>query len=68
MSPQRANQGLLGTRWSFGVRVTPAGTKTFTFFYRLGGRKKRLSLGEYRSVTLADARAMAHVARGTRQG
>jgi len=52
----------------FGVRVTPAGTKTFTFFYRLGGRKKRLSLGEYPSVTLADARAKAHVARGTVKG
>jgi hypothetical protein len=25
-----------------GVRVCPGGAKTFTFFYRLGGRKKRL--------------------------
>lgn len=52
----------------FGVRVTRNGTKTFTFFYRLGGRKKRLSLGEYPSVSLADARAKAHVARGTVKG
>ena len=52
----------------FGVRVTPSGTKTFTFFYRLRGHKKRLSLGEYPSVTLADARGKAHVARGTVKG
>jgi hypothetical protein len=31
-------------------------------------RKKRLGLGEYPSVTLADARAKAHVARGTVNG
>lgn len=52
----------------FGVRVCPGGAKTFTFFYRLGGRKKRLNLGEYPFVTLAEARAKAHGARGTVKG
>lgn len=52
----------------FGIRVTPRGVKSFTFFYRLRGRKKRLSLGVYPSVSLAEARAKAHVARGTVKG
>jgi hypothetical protein len=52
----------------FGVRVCPGGAKTFTFFYRLGGRKKRLGLGEYPFVTLAEARAKAHGARGIVKG
>jgi integrase len=52
----------------FGVRVCPGGAKTFTFFYRLAGRKKRLNLGEYPFVTLAEARAKAHGARGTVKG
>lgn len=52
----------------FGVRVCRGGAKTFTFFYRLGGRKKRLNLGEYPFVSLADARAKAHSARGTVKG
>jgi integrase len=53
----------------FGVRVSPGGTKSFTFFYRLGGRKKkRLNLGEYPSVGLAEARAKAHHARAAVKG
>ena len=52
----------------FGVRVCPGGAKTFTFFYRLGGRKKRVNLGEYPFVTLAEARSKAHGARGIVKG
>jgi integrase len=54
----------------FGVRVTPAGVKSFTFFYRLGDRrkKKRINLGEYPHVTLADARQTAREARGVVKG
>lgn len=48
----------------FGVGVCPGGAKTFTFFYRLGGKKKRVSLGEYPFTKLAEARrkATAHAA------
>jgi integrase len=54
----------------FGIRVTPGGVKSFTFFYRLGDRRKktRINLGEYPSVTLADARARARDARGIVKG
>jgi integrase len=54
----------------FGIRVTPGGVKSFTFFYRLGDRrkKKRINLGEYPSVTLADARSRARDARGVVKG
>lgn len=52
----------------FGVRVSPAGTKTFTFVYRLHGRKARLNLGNYPHVSLADARAEAFKAKGAVRG
>ena len=46
----------------FGVRVSPAGTKTFILLYRAGGRSRRASLGRYPSVSLAEARKLAHQA------
>jgi integrase len=52
----------------FGIRVSPRGTKSFTFVYRLNGRKKRLSLGKFPFVSLADARAEAHKALGAVKG
>lgn len=52
----------------FGVRVSPGGTKSFTFVYRLHGRKARLNLGVYPHVTLADARAAAFKAKGSVKG
>ena len=40
------------------LRVTPAGAKSWTFRYRnLAGKQKRLSLGKFPDVSLADARA-----------
>lgn len=44
----------------FGVRVAPSGTKTFVFMYRLYGKKRRMSLGRFPTMTLANARAKAH--------
>jgi integrase len=40
------------------LRVTPAGKKTFTFTYRMPGNKikRRLQIGTYPAVLLADAR------------
>lgn len=52
----------------FGVRVSAAGTKSFTFVYRLNGRKTRLNLGKFPFVNLAQARAEAHKALGAVKG
>lgn len=43
----------------FGVRVSSAGTKTFILLYRHRGRPRRLSLGRYPVLSLADARTKA---------
>ena len=40
----------------FGVRVSPAGKKTFCVFYRVGRRLRRYSIGGYPTLSLADAR------------
>jgi integrase len=38
------------------LRMSYGGGKTFVFFYRLGGRLRRLTLGTYPAITLAEAR------------
>jgi hypothetical protein len=43
----------------FGVRVTPTGEKTFCIMYRIGGKQRRMTLGAYPVLTLADARDRA---------
>lgn len=43
----------------FGVRVSRAGTKTFMLLYRHRGRSRRLTLGRYPVLSLADARDKA---------
>jgi integrase len=44
---------------AFGVRVSSAGTKTFILMYRHRGRPRRLTLGRYPVLSLADARTKA---------
>jgi len=47
------------------IRVSPRGTKTFSFLYRFDGKPRRLSLGIYRPGMLARAAgAAAHNANG----
>lgn len=51
------------------LRVSYGGGKSFVFFYRRGGRLRRLTLGTYPALSLADARqawreARQEVARG----
>ena len=54
----------------FGVRVTPTGRKSFILRYRnADGRERRMTLGKYPALSLADARdrariILAEVARG----
>lgn len=44
---------------AFGVRITPTGEKSFCIMYRIGGKLRRLTLGVYPKLSLADAREMA---------
>jgi len=50
-------------------RVTPDGVKSFALRYRIGGRQRRLTIGRYPTIKLAEARerareALAQVERG----
>ena len=51
----------------FGLRVTKTGVKTFCAVYRVGGIKRRLTLGKYPTVTLKAARKAAKRALGAAQ-
>lgn len=44
------------------VRVSPSGTKTFVVWYRIGGKARRLTLGRFPTLQLADARKRAREA------
>ena len=39
----------------FGVRVAPSGRKSFVFVYHFNGRPRRMTLGTYPALSLADA-------------
>ena len=43
----------------FGVRISPGGRRTFIVRYRASGRYRRMSLGRYPTLSLADARRRA---------
>jgi len=43
----------------FGVRVSPAGTKSFVLLYRFRGTPRRLTLGRYPVLGLGEARDLA---------
>jgi len=51
-----------GSLPGFGVRVSGKGTKSFVVLYRLHGRPKRLTLGRYPMLSLAEAREKAREA------
>lgn len=40
----------------FTIRVLPSGVKTFWYYYSYGGKRRKFNLGNYPSVSLADAR------------
>jgi integrase len=63
-SPLKARQYEIfdGNFPNFGVRVSPGGTRTFIFYYRMGRKKKRLNLGRYPLLKLKDARELAREA------
>jgi Arm DNA-binding domain/Phage integrase central domain len=43
----------------FGLRVTPAGHKSWVVLYKREGRLRRMTLGKYPALSLADARSLA---------
>ena len=47
----------------FGVRVSPAGRKSFIYLYRFEGRPRRMTLGVYPRMSLATARTRQAEAR-----
>jgi len=42
-------------RLGFGVRVYPTGNKSWIYFYWFDGGKRRMTLGKFPGMTLADA-------------
>ena len=46
----------------FGIRVSPQGTKSFVVVYRHEGGPRRLTLGRYPIIGLADSRKLANAA------
>ena len=51
------------TTRGFGLRIAAGGARTWTFTYRQGRRVRRLTLGYYPELSLADARRKAKTAR-----
>src|SRR3712207_1799304 len=47
----------------FGLRVSPTGRKSWVYLYHRGGRLRRMGLGTYPQMTLADAHAAHATAR-----
>jgi len=65
LKPQRRRYEVFDTLVpGFAIRVTPAGHKSFTLYYRHHGRPRRVGLGRYPDVLLADARGAATQHRG----
>jgi integrase len=50
------------------IRCTAAGLKTWTYAYKLNGRMRRITLGEFPALGLSEARAQADERRAQRQG
>jgi integrase len=49
------------------IRCTTAGTKTWTFAYKLNGRMRRITLGEFPALGLSEARTQADERRAQRR-
>lgn len=50
------------TEPGFGLRIAPSGRKSFVYLYRFEGKPRRLTLGAYPRMSLADAREQVAIA------
>ena len=65
LKPRSARYEVWDTNYpGFGVRVSPAGRKSWVYLYRFDGRPRRMTLGVYPRMGLAKARAAYGKARG----
>ncbi len=62
----RTEVGDAGCR-GLSIRCTAAGLKTWTYAYKLNGRMRRITLGEYPALGLSEARTQADERRAHRQ-
>jgi integrase len=63
LKPKKAARFEVYEGGGFAIRVSPAGGKTWIWFYRFANRHRRMTLGEYPSTGLADARVKLAEAR-----
>ncbi len=56
--PKQERFEVWDTEPGFGLRVAPTGRKSFVYLYRFEGNPRRLTLGVYPRISLADAREM----------
>jgi integrase len=54
------NRLVFDTLSGFAIRITPAGTKLFFVQARIGGQKRRITIGTYPEMKVAEARDAAH--------
>ena len=54
-------------RTGLGVRVAPSGRKSFVYIYRFNGKARRMTLGAYPKIGLADARVLHAKAKQQRE-
>lgn len=55
LKPQPERYEVWEGKTGFGVRITPKGNKSFVYMYRFGGKARRLTLGLYPKMSLAEA-------------
>lgn len=55
LKPQTERYELWEGKTGFGIRVTSKGSKSFIYMYRFGGKARRMTLGLYPKMSLAEA-------------
>jgi len=58
LRPEKNRIEVWDTEPGFGLRIAPTGRKSFVYLYRFEGKPRRLTLGVYPRISLADAREM----------
>lgn len=58
LRPEKNRREVWDTEPGFGLRIAPTGRKSFIYLYRFEGKPRRLTLGVYPRISLADAREL----------